>query len=71
MSQQEIQSEIELAAILYQLLRQESADYTEAQINNSASLREAINKRVMTKAKIMQPSATNRDWAMALNSLPI
>lgn len=66
----ELISSTELAAIIYKLLRKESADYTEAQINNSASLREAINQRVMAEAKRVQPDVTNRQWARALSQLP-
>lgn len=54
-----------LAALLYQLLRKHSSNYTDEQVDRNKRLREEITRKAMVEAKELIPGASSQDWQNA------
>lgn len=54
-----------LAALLYQLLRKHSSNYSDEQVDRSKKLRQEITGKAMREAKELIPGASSQDWLNA------
>lgn len=56
---------LEAAAVLFQVARSASSSFTEAQINNSKSLRKDLVEKILKQAKTLRPDLTEDVWQKA------
>lgn len=54
-----------LAALIYQLLKKHSANYSDSQVSNNKVLRQGITKKAMSEAKELIPGASSEEWQSA------
>tara|TARA_R110001583_G_scaffold52147_13_gene162236 strand:- start:501 stop:713 length:213 start_codon:yes stop_codon:yes gene_type:complete len=55
----------EAQMVLFQIARKNAGEYSESQVNNNASLRRRLAKKILDDAKESRPDISSETWAAA------